>query len=158
MRSVLLYRDVMTKMRGFLALLLLSLSLVFGASSPAFADSCGDVQASWVPTLTASAWDTELYFTATSVDETSVIVETYAGQASVSTGVLPNVQILTGTWSFTDSVFAWSGTDTLDNTYRLTAIMTADSCGGLGGVHSASGVLLQQGVGEVGVVYMTRIL
>lgn len=150
----------MTKMRGILALVLAALFVLVavGTSTPAFADSCGDTSASWVPTLTASTWDTEIYLYDGPVDETSVIVETYAGQVSVSTGVSPNLQILSGSWSFADGTFTWSGTDVSDNTYRLTFIMIADSCGGLGGVHSASGTIIQQGVGEVGVAYMTRVI
>lgn len=147
-------------LRALLVGALLAGALALGISAPASASAvCGDTQGGWVPALTASVWDVELYFYDGPVDETAAVTQTYAGQISATVVALPTVQVLTGSWAYDSgtSHFVWSGTDTANNLLRYTYDVTADTCGTLGGVHSASGILIQQDVGQVGVVYATRV-
>lgn len=152
----------MNQTRKLFAFLLVGVLVALGvtiSATPAFALTCGTTTSSWTG-LVASTWDTEIYLYAGPVDETAVTAITYSGQAAVTTVALPSAQILTGTWSFDSSTdtFTWSGTDTANNTYRLTMAVQATECGSLGGVHAAAGVVTQQDVGTVGVVYTTRVL
>lgn len=140
--------------------LLMITGLVVATALPASADTvtCGDTSAGWVPSLTGSVWDVELFLNGTD-DYTAVATFTYSGQVAV-TVIADTVQVLTGQWDFeggTPGTFAWSATDVSDNTYRLTLSATANDCGGLGGVHAAYGTVIHQTLGVIGSLYMTRV-
>ena len=116
--------------------------------------TCGDTAGQWCPAIAGSTWNVEPYI---GEDATAVAVFTYAGQIAVTT-VVNTGQVLVGSWDHSGTSFIWSGTDILDNTYRLTFTVEADECGPLGGVHSAHGDIVQQDVGQVGVAYITRVI
>lgn len=133
----------------------LTLTALVGVPTPAFA-ACGDTSNSWVP-LTGSTWNMELFLNG-SLDYTAQAVFTYTGQIAV-TAIDDTLQVLTGNWDFEGgTTFAWSATDIADNTYRLTLRGTATDCGGLGGVHEAYGVVIHQTMGQIGTLFMARIV
>lgn len=141
------------------AAILMAFGLVAVTALPASATpTCGDTSGGWVPSITGSVWDVELFLYGTE-DLTAVATFTYSGQVAV-TVVGDDVQLLTGQYDFaggTPGTFVWSATDVLDNGYRLTLSATANDCGLLGGVHAAYGSVNHQTQGNIGSLYMTRV-
>lgn len=147
----------MNKLRKIVAVLTVAMATALGsiiAPSAAHADACGDTATAWVP-LIGSTWVAETYI---SGSRTTELEFTYTGRVAV-TIFDDNLQTLVGQWDhdggFGDTSFVWFGTDILDEEYRLTYVVTADDCGPFGKVNDAYGDVYQDGVGLVGVVYMS---
>lgn len=118
--------------------------------------TCGDTIAKWVPVL-GSIWTAEVYIGESEQDLTAAVVFTYSGQVA-STTIIDTGKVLVGSWDHDGTTLTWSGTDVLDNSYRLTFTCPANDCGPLGAVHSANGTVYQQDVGVVGSTYITRVV
>lgn len=142
---------------AFLAAMLALGGVAVVSATPAYADVCGDTSGQWTGGVTLSAWTAEFYFYEGPNDYTGEVVLTYVGQVALVV-IDDTTQVLTGSWAFSSGTMIYSATDVSDNSYRLTMTVTADTCGGLGAVHSASGTIIQQDVGEVGLVYMTLVV
>jgi hypothetical protein len=151
----------MSRLRRILTALALTLGLVAAGAvtaPAAHASDCGGQVTDWVPNLLTSEWLIEAFDEGN--PKTGAIVLSYVGQAAVTTFLDP-LSVGQGQYDHDgpNDGFIWYATDLFNQGDRFTFFATAITCNGAETqVLAAGGPVVEYGVGEVGVFYMTRIL
>lgn len=151
----------MSRIRRTLTAIALCAGLVvggFAAAPAAHASDCGGQVTDWVPNLLTSEWLIEAFDEGN--PKTGAIVLSYVGQAAVTTFLDP-LSVGQGQYAHDapNDGFIWYAVDLFNTGDRFTFFATAVTCNsGNTQVLAAGGPVVEYEVGQVGVLYMTRVL